>query len=106
MKYEDPELKMQIIKKIDFDCFVMLQRSLCTAQRIMKFENYSCLQRLVRVVAWCIRFIVNCSTKVKKVNGEIEVDEYNKAMEICIKSEQILFYIIEYFIIYRFDRYY
>ncbi|XP_057366727.1 uncharacterized protein LOC130687571 [Daphnia carinata] len=58
-------------------------------------EYYSDKVRLERVLAWCLRFILNCCAKVKKLkltSGELTPVETETALAMCIRRAQEVAY--------------
>ena len=55
---------------------------------VVKFERHSNLMKLLRIIAYILRFINNCS-KSTKISGEICAEETGDALKRCIRWEQI-----------------
>jgi hypothetical protein len=53
------------------------------------FEKYSCVTKLVKVTAWCLRFIRNMSiNKNSKIQGSLSIPEVDEALRVLIKVAQ------------------
>ena len=55
---------------------------------IIEFTKYSSFKKLMMVTCYVLRFIKNILNKVSKIREEINADEYNIALTLCIKNEQ------------------
>ena len=55
---------------------------------VVKFERHCNLMKLLRIIAYILRFINNCS-KSTKISGEICAEETGNALKRCIRWEQI-----------------
>ena len=56
---------------------------------IIEVDHFSALERLVRVTAWCRRFINNCRQKNEDMKeGELDTEEYEGAKGLWLKSVQ------------------
>ena len=56
--------------------------------KIIKFENYSCLMKLLRIVVYCYRFLKICMKTNQDVTGEVSVEETEDALRQMIKWDQ------------------
>ena len=89
--FDDPELKVS--KSDDVDSLITIHSTKPNLEKIIKFEDYSCINRLIRVVAWCNRFISNCRIKKEERRlEELNAEEYDHAKILCIQSVQIVLY--------------
>ena len=69
-KYDDPELKKEAKEK---KCLINCNSAKLALQEIIDIKRFSTLERLVRVTAWCRRFVFNCNRIVKEEKkGEID----------------------------------
>ena len=66
---------------------VILQDERNGVGKVIQFERYSNLMKLLRVFAYVLRYIGNCS-KIKNETGEICVKETDEALQKCLKWEQ------------------
>ena len=56
---------------------------------VIEIERFSSLDRLIRVTAWCRRFVRNCRKKEeRKTEAEIDLEEYEDAESLWIKAVQ------------------
>lgn len=63
--------------------------SFCTINATNEiFDKFSCLQKLQRVVAYCLRFFNNVSNKSNKFTGYLTTDELNNSMRVLVKLLQ------------------
>ena len=85
--YEDPELKTEMKAKkclLTTDCAAK-----CSLQDVIDIKRFNCLDKLVRVTAWCRRFLYNCRRKVEeRKNGEIDAQEFQSSELLWVKSSQ------------------
>ena len=54
----------------------------------ISFERFSSFSKLIRTLAYVLRFIHNCRTPDNKLDGIISVQEFNKALKWCVKIAQ------------------
>lgn len=59
-----------------------------TTQPIINVEKFSNLKRLQRTMAYCIRFIRNCKSKLSRNIGSLQPDELSQAMDILVGLSQ------------------
>ena len=86
-KYDDPELKKEAKEK---KCLINCNSAKLALQEIIDIKRFSTLERLIRVTAWCRRFVFNCNRIVKEEKkGEIDAEEYEDAESRWIRSVQI-----------------
>ena len=70
--------------------------SRCSISAVIDCTRYSSLEKMLLTTGYVMRFVNNLKKRVRKVDGDIvndsvlTVDEYNKALEMWIKEEQIL----------------
>lgn len=62
---------------------------LTTQQSEFPFATFSNLNHLVRIFAWCLRFKDNATTKVRKQDGDLSLEELNRALTRITKLSQI-----------------
>ncbi len=89
--FEDPELKdlKGNNEETRSDCLTVQHIPTPMIQKLIEIEEYSTLERLVRVVAWCRRFANNCRRKIEeRKSGELVAEEFDEAMDISIRSAQ------------------
>ena len=79
---------MSLKKQIQHWCqLIISQDERNGVGKVIQFERYSNLMKLLRVFAYVLRFIGNCS-KIKNETGEICVEETDVALQKCLKWEQ------------------
>lgn len=54
----------------------------------VNFDRFSSELRMVRMMAWILRFVSNSRGKQCRHAGELDVDELSKAEDICIREAQ------------------
>lgn len=73
-----PDVEMKTVSFASFDHH----------EDIFIIENYSSYTKLIRVVAYCKRFIRNCRNSLNKIRGPLLPDELDGAMKIIVKLIQ------------------
>ncbi|XP_071052868.1 uncharacterized protein [Onthophagus taurus] len=71
-----PEIKVNVLKATIIE------------ECVIPFTRFSTLFRLQRVIAYCLRFINNCSNKSDKRTGSLKCSELNEAQIYLIKCSQ------------------
>ena len=86
--HDDPELKVP--KDKESTCMIVTAKVTPTVQKLVNFENFSSMDRLVRVIAWCKRFIHNylCKKKEDRNLEELSAEECEHSRKLCIQSVQ------------------
>ena len=78
---EDRKAAEEKISDAQTECLMTTVSSATNLREVVEFERYGSLDRLLRVVAWCRRFIHNCRRRIeeKAVTGELMAEECDQA---------------------------
>lgn len=74
-------------------------QSICQVAQILAFQRFSSKGKLVRTMAWALRYISNLKASLKSqtlnIEDQVSVDEINNAEKILIKSIQGEYFKVE-----------
>ena len=91
-KFENDDLELRTSEKgvNNSKCLLSSVKSKPVVHELFDFKTYHDVEKTVRVIAWCLRFVRNCRTKIseRKLDDELDASEYESAKGFCIKVEQ------------------
>ena len=93
-KFEESEVLGELRQSKKTQCLVDPKVSNQGIQTVIELDKFSSLSKLIRVTAWCRRFIHNCRSVFEdRKKCELDLEEYEEAEALWIKdiqSEMIL----------------
>ena len=69
----------------------VLAATAANIQALIEYERFSSYEKLVKVVAYVLRFVRNCKNKENRIKGEISTAETSSAEKLVIRQVQSTF---------------